>query len=349
MIMSLPMLATSGLVMLLHTADALVVSMDIFSNGRYWWGARWSHKPRHGDTKDCVCMTGTLHSGAVEVGCLKDYRFPRHGDSNPFSIGDLNWDRPVEISILGDDALWVDRFQVNRNNERGGGRRWYGADNTAGYCLSTDAGDTNFDQYASVSEGRCYSAFSLHADGNVRGRYYAAEYLQRKAEASCALAKRRAGRRIEVLETLAEVTTDAEGHPLEDVVVVATPVLVDADENASEEDDESDAATGSEELVSDSADPKAVRAPVVAELRAAIHELIRNGVDVSDAEMDALLDKVLLTEEHRQEAAAHDGEVADDSEGAPEEVVTKDDDDETDQPTPVGRESRRLRAFVPVS
>jgi hypothetical protein len=261
---------------------------------------------------------------------MKEYRFADNVDSTPFSVGELNWAYPVDISILGGDALWVDRFQVNRPSEHGGGRRWYGSDNTAGWCLSTQANDHHFDQYATVPQGRCSSAYSLHSDRSVRGRYYTASWIQRKAAESCTLAKRTSGRRIEVAQTLAAMaTTDATGHPEEVSVVVATPVEEDAGGSGSEEDDdegESNNDAAAELLFPDPADPNTIRASVVAELHEAIHELIRNGVDISDIELDALLDNVLLTEEHRQEAAAHDGEVAEDIEGASYDAVTEDDD-----------------------
>merc|ERR1719334_568399 len=76
------------------------------------------------------------------------------------------------LSIEGHDAVWADRFRVDKSSGCSGWEEW-GLNNGDGWCLSTDRNDhccgfkTRSGQCGNVPAGRCWRTFYISDNGSV--------------------------------------------------------------------------------------------------------------------------------------------------------------------------------------
>jgi len=141
-------------------ASGHILEFDMISNGSYWWGSSWTHMPEHGGTDSCICVKGQKMNGKLDVVCFPGLKCP--GDHPCHYQKEIPFDGnfPIDITTHGHDALWLDRIKVETN----AGSRWIGSDDTKGWCLSKDENDT-FDKYA--SHNGCAETLSIRTDGHL--------------------------------------------------------------------------------------------------------------------------------------------------------------------------------------
>jgi len=270
------------------------ISIDLHSNGRYWWGGPWSHEPKNGQTDSCVCFKGRRMTGVVDAVCVKGLKIKKTGNWFIGTVEDprinipFNGNYPIDITTMGHDAVWMDRLKFETN----AGSRWFGSDNTHGWCLSRDKHD-GFDKYA-THEG-CFPTLSFYPNGKVyaggeRGLKYASDDIVRKTQKMCAdLGRRR-------------VEDDA-------------GMMVPAGLSTYEEAPDFDVLVDVENLDDDPAGefPKQVHNAldglIVTTLHKAIRDMVRNNDDVTYAQIDQLLNSAMLEAEHLEEQIEHEGEV----------------------------------------
>jgi len=296
------LLSVTAVVLFTETSLAkTVVWLDTNSNGRRWNGKMWSHEPAHGDTNDCVCIKavskktkrpevmhcwtkgydkkfGSKQFGYTCWGC-------GNGDANIMDEIDMN--QRIDITTFGTDALWIDRMFVETvpNNQGWWSRMWnydpriYGKENTAGWCLSKDKNDVNFDKWATVPAGECFTTLSLknnkHVDGyhNEFG-FYSDPALHRRAKAACAAHDRISRRRVEIGLPEAAVQQMESGVQQMEANVDSVNV-----------------------------------SPEIKALHATIKALVRERDAVDSEEIEEALEDAMLALEHEAEHEAHDGEV----------------------------------------
>jgi hypothetical protein len=276
-------LTISAAVAFFSSPAAAAVGLDMISNGRYWWGGTWQHRPAYGDTNDCFCVKGIVkRTGALSGYCYDGLDFNDHIEEQ-FIAGTFDHNQPIDITIHGSDALWVDRFTVVWN----GGQRWYGSQNTHGWCLSTDRND-DFDKYA-THEG-CHQTLSLNPNGNVygyngRGGHHNADWLLDRMQETCQGINGR--RRIGTMPQEA-----AEGSE------TASPLTAE---------DEDPAGPNPNQV------HNMIEGKVVSGLRNAIKQLVTENTEVTDEQIDSLLNSAMLLIEQLVEQEAGDEEVLDGS------------------------------------
>jgi len=194
-------LSVSAALALFSSPAAGAIGFDMISNGRYWWGGSWQHRPNGGETNDCLCIKGWNPKLSQPEGyCHNGLKFNDHIEEQ-YLGAPFDTSKPIDITIHGGDALWVDRFKLSVS----GGERIYGAQNTIGYCLSTNS-DSSFDQYA--THNGCVQTLSLYPNGNVyayggRAGYHREQWLLDRMTQACSQIK---GRR---LEEAAEANMDS--------------------------------------------------------------------------------------------------------------------------------------------
>jgi len=277
------------------------LGFDVLASGTYWWGTEWDHEPDNGDTKNCVCVTGVPSAQAhgkpaivngVMTQCVAGVRFmddKRYVQEWKMMYSWMDGNYPIDVTTTGSDGLWVDRFQIWW--EKGGkkSKRIYGGDNTTGYCLSTDANEY-FDRYA--TNGRCYQTLSLNPDGNVYDYNGITGYHkpQRKAETMreiCRTAKIISGRRR---------MDGGEGHQIPTIPMPPSEAedvtdLLDGDLSDEEEQDLDIDLSG---LISKQSE---LQGQVKSALHSAIKQLVTQNSDVTDEQIDDLLNSVMLAVE----------------------------------------------------
>lgn len=277
---------TCTITLLALSASGGKVVFDLDSDGKYWWGGSWSHAPQDGDTGSCVCIKGVREDNKQgDAVCFNGIGYERGGfirgvneihKEIPFS-----GKYPIEITTDGHDGLWIDRVRIETDN----GSRWYGANNSHGWCLSKDR-DDQFDKW-STHEG-CAQTISFHTYGHVFGStwygrnspWWFGRSINIDATAKCAAVK---GRR------------RAEGSDV--VVVQASGSDVDSYFDA-------DPTGESPNQVHSETD-----ALVVGTLHQKIRELVRGNTDVTDAQIDSVLNSAMLDVEHFVERQEHEGEL----------------------------------------
>lgn len=273
----------------LTNADAAAFGLDMISNGRYWWGGSWQHRPASGNTGNCLCVKGTNNSNRrVEGYCYKGLDFNEHIEEQ-YLIALFDHNKPIDITIHGSDALWVDRFVVSWN----GGNRDYGTHNTHGFCLSTDRND-QFDQYA--THGGCRQTMSINPNNNVyaydgRAGYYRESWLLDRMKNTCDQLYGR--RRAEGMMGNGDVgkmfpRPIAEPIPAPAGGMGSTPVM-------EEEVDEDPAGSSPKQVHS------LLEGRIVSELHAVIKQLVENNSQVTDAQIDSVLNSAMLMIEHMME------------------------------------------------
>jgi len=302
-------LTISAAVAFFSSPAAGAVGIDMISNGRYWWGGTWQHRPAYGDTNDCFCVKGIEKRTGVLTGyCYDGLDFNDHIEEQ-FIAGTFDHNQPIDITIHGSDALWADRFTVVWN----GGQRWYGSQNTHGWCLSTDRND-DFDKYA-THEG-CHQTLSLNPNGNVygyngRGGHHNAGWLLDRMQRTCQgiNGRRRVG---SMPQDAATDSAVAEGEEA-DMMTPRVPITAEAAEGS---EDVASPLTAEDE---DPAGPNPnqvhnmIEGKVVSGLRNAIKKLVTENTDVTDEQIDSLLNSAMLVIEQLVEQEAGDEEVLDGS------------------------------------
>jgi len=256
---------------------------DVYANGKHWFGLPWNILPSHVRTDDCVCIKGTRwDTKMTDAVCYNGITF----GSGPRREEDLWKTIPfdgrykIDITTHGNDGLWMDRVKI----ETDAGYKWYGSQNTHGWCLSKDhnekfGGRGPFN--SNVSHEGCYQTLSFRPNGYVHG-YRAGStfafggYGKWKAASSCKKDPSQGRRRIEGSEA-------------------AVPASVEA-------------------VVDRGDDPGAVlddhRTALVHErLRSEIRRMVHDNSDVTDAQIDSILNSVMLDVEHQLEREEHDEDV----------------------------------------
>jgi len=282
----------TGMVTLLAlSASGDKVVFDLDSNGHYWWGAEWVHAPADGDTGSCVCIKGWTTDKSLDAVCFDGIGYDRGSGlirgvyeihkEIPF---ELDGRYPIEITTDGHDGLWFDRVRIETN----AGKRWYGANNSHGWCLSKDR-DDKFDKW-STYDGCCWPSLLFYATGEVYGQHLRAGFFSGiDTTAKCAAVK---GRR------------RAEGSADVDVAVPANGGSVELDDIVSEVYFDADPTGEHPNQVHSEID-----ALVVGTLHQKIRELVQGNADVTDAQIDSVLNSAMLDVEHFVERQEHEGEV----------------------------------------
>lgn len=249
--------------------NGVTLGFDMISNGRYWWGGTWQHRPNGGNTNDCVCMKGyNADKGWKEGYCLGGLDFNDHIEEQFVGLP-FDHNQPIDITIHGSDGLWIDRFQLSTHDA---GIKYYGAQNTIGYCLSTDR-NSYFDQYS--EHHGCKQTLTLYPNGNVYGRsgragYHREQWLLDRTANTC---QQLFGRRRMSSGMLQAPSQDEDVTPL------------------TEED-------------RDPAGPNPTHVPggttekIVEALHMAIRHLVKLNAQVTDAQIDSVLNSAMLTVEH---------------------------------------------------
>jgi len=293
----------TGIVTLLAlSASGGKIFFDLDSNGKYWWGAEWIHAPADGDTNSCICVKGVREDNKqMDAVCFDGIgRDPRllarlMGEDSRYLWGYVVKEIPfdgnyaIEITTDGHDGLWFDRVYFATN----AGVRMYGVDNTHGWCLSKDKDDT-FDKW-STFDGSCQpkiqfgtwtpSVTKLTVDGRMLRGY---DIIDTTAKCEAVKAEGRRRR--------------AEGSADVDVAVPASGGIVEFDDIGStiyrDPTGENPAPVLSE-----------IDALVVGTLHQKIRELVQGNTDVTDGQIDSVLNSAMLDVEHIVERQEHDGEV----------------------------------------
>jgi len=283
------------------------IGFDLISNGKYWWGSKWTHRPKHGSTDSCICMKG--RNPFEDYRCFKGMDFPSGRDE---VMLDFPFDprNPVDITIHGSDALWIDRFVIYSKaikSERVdfpdgtyhilSGARFYGKHDTHGNCLSTDPNDNSFDQYA--KSGRCFQTLVLWPDSKVyrgEGRvgHYRDQHLLSRTKAACARLTGR--RRTEGEMPPAGVMVEVPEADFHDADHYSTPLPLDEDTL-----DEDPAGVHPPHV------HNARDAQYVIELHSEIKQLIKTlsedpeKKELMDGQIDSILNSAMLRVEQRLE------------------------------------------------
>lgn len=272
----LSVLYSSATVLILATPTSAWVGFDMYSNGRYWTGWPWSHKPRHGETGNCVCMKGYEEtSGRLEGHCTKGMWFNDLHEDQTIGVH-FDMSKPIDITIYGDDALWVDRFIIRSKN--GSRDRHYGGNNTHGYCLSTDPTEY-FDKWA--THDGCSQTHTLLPNGKTvpsrsRAGYWKQKSLLDQTQRNCNFLFGRGRRRVE--------PNSAEG----------TEVL-----NIEDLDDDPEIHAGSH--------MDGQHAQIVSGLQNAIKQLVRDNSDVTNEQINSVLNSLMSrAEEELDDTASED-------------------------------------------
>jgi len=264
--------------------------IDTLANGYYWWGGQWVHSPASAKTDDCVCVMGTQKSDGVPgYFCTIGIK----GDMNWYDASGFDLSKPLEIATTGGNALWIDRMQF--------GNKRFGSDNTAGWCLSKDAGDTHFDRWVSVPAGRCSQTLILYPTGSRAGQVYGSGgfgYNYRTAGYKAQQTCRNGRRRSETGEAFVEPMVE--------------PVSVSQDGGDLIKENEVVYLGDLEELKSTGASSKHSRATDA--LRERMVKLINERNSIQSEEIDEILNEVMLDVEHEEEREAHEGETFEESE-----------------------------------
>jgi len=285
-----------------------ILGVDTASNGRYWWGGHWSHSPKHGGTASCVCVLGTMLNGREEAACSPN-GWPA-GHWIPFELHGWDASKPVEIANFGSDALWVDRFQW--------GSKWFGQDNTSGWCLSTDRNDGPFDRWATIYTGKCYMSLVLlpasgHAHAPSGGFYY-----HRMKDAAQEMCRDLGRRRVEKDAAAAADSFDADVHDFEGVLDKAGDHFDALMTEAGKTLDVAPGFDGSnfdvplsplsemDREMEQKLDQELEHAHD--KLRDRLVKLVSERDSITGDELDEILDHVMLDVEHEEEREAHDGE-----------------------------------------
>lgn len=126
------------------------------------------------------CKTGIKNSGTAAAD------LPDNDKSCiDFKSGILTKGSPVYVSTDCEDAMWIDRLQVNGDGDSSDSEddseEWHdwqvlrGANNNDGWCLSKDRNDHlgwNHDDYDQhVPANKCYHELKFNSDGSVDGTY----------------------------------------------------------------------------------------------------------------------------------------------------------------------------------
>lgn len=273
----LSVLFNSAAILILATPTSAWIGFDMYSNGHYWTGWAWSHKPRHAETNNCVCMKGYAETGPLRGQlhsfCSPGMWFARGHEDQTVGVH-LDMSRPIDISIHGDDALWVDRFIIRSAN--GSRDRTYGSNNQDGWCLSTDRNEY-FDKWA--KHDGCTQTITLLPSGrtaNGRGRagYYKQSSLLQQSVKNCAIVRKNDRRRVEAGDAplnLPMVEMDSsEG----------SEVL-----NTEDLDDDPEIHSGSH--------IEGQQAQIVSGLQNAIKQLVRDNSEVTNEQINSVLNSML--------------------------------------------------------
>jgi hypothetical protein len=318
------------------SASGTKITFNMKSDGKHWWGGKWKHTPAHGDTRDCVCIKGHAVGKGFGVQCFKGIVGSRTADV-PFDFS-----FPIDITTHGHDGLWVDRFLFEVQGRRYG----WGADDTRGWCLSKDKNDS-FDKYATHSG--CYRTLSFWKGKSIRvtddvryripaGRTYmyindmmnvydegekpVCAHLKNKRVGASAMLWMTSGpgrRRVEGSdgEGLEFELSEAPILPVD--VVVADDLTRELETVEDSEYDDPDPAGDNPTQAHNHAD-----ALVLERLRQEIKKLVRDNTDVTDAQIDQILNSAMLDVEHILEREEHEGEVVLEPEGIEGEIVAAD-------------------------
>lgn len=283
---------TGALIFLALTASGGKVAFDLDSNGSYWWGGAWTHTPDGGNTSNCICVKGIrLDNRRPDAVCFSGIGYNRDDYGNFFMratidvVKEIPFDgnRPIDITTDGTDGLWMDRVRFETN----AGTRWYGANNSAGWCLSKDR-DDEFDKWS--THGGCHQSLSFNPNGHVYAYGYYRYNVDTKAKCAAVRGRRRA-------EGSADVN-------------VALQASVGEPNNVGSHYHDADP-TGEH--------PNQVRgsdALVVGTLHQKIREMVRDNSDVTDGQIDSILNSAMLDVEHILERREHEGEVLDFADGS---------------------------------
>lgn len=270
--------------LLCTTASGRTMLIDLASNGKYWWGKSWEHHPKHGGSGDCICVKGTLARkwGSSDLGVHCHLGVSDITPALTYSGLNFRGDRPIEVTTDGRDALWIDRVNINSPE----GSRWWGSNNTKGWCVSKDWNDS-FDKYA--THGGCTSTKSFRPDGSVHSTsaYSRFDPVFQVERNHCNALRALRGRRREEVES--GVPADIEFE-----VVESEPPTFGFDADPTGES------------------PNQVHSPhdalVVDTLHQKIRDLVRENSEVTDGQIDSVLNSAMLDVEHIEERFAHEGE-----------------------------------------
>lgn len=276
------------------TASGGKVIFDLDSSGKYWHGGPWDHHPNGGHTNDCICIKGVrADTNTPDAWCFKGINYY----TGTTWLRAVNWvvkDFPeldgsdvIEITTYGTDALWIDRLKIETST----GSRWYGNNDTKGYCLSMDPNE-KFDKYATHEV--CAQTLTFLPHGYVAADWLTAapwnplnqKWLLNLADSQCKALN--AGRR--------RVEGEPQGEPealADDVSVVGSEVFFDADP----------AGTSPTQVHNE------VDALVVGRLHREIRQMVREKSEVTDEQIDSILNSAMLDVEHLLERKEHEGEV----------------------------------------
>lgn len=278
---------TGTITLLALSASGGKVIFDLDSNGHYWWGAPWTHAPDNGDTGSCVCIKGCVSHRQCDAICFNGIGYDRSYYGGVYEMAyhiPFSGKYPIEITTDGHDGLWIDRVRIETDT----GKRWYGANDSHGWCLSKDKND-QFDKW-STHEG-CTQNISFY----IRGAVYGVAAYGRNSPwlwwrninidttAKCAAVKR-GRRRAEGSDVMAIPTSGS---------TIGSDTYFDADPTG-----ESPNQVHSE-----------IDALVVGTLHRKIRELVRDNTDVTDAKIDSVLNSAMLDVEHFVERQEHEGEL----------------------------------------
>lgn len=234
-------------------------------------------------------------TGTVDAVCVKGLKIKKTGNwimallEHPLIDIPFDGNYPIDITTMGHDAVWMDRLKFETN----AGSRWFGSDNTHGWCLSRDKHD-GFDKYA-THEG-CFSTLSFYPNGKVygsgeRGYNYASYDIVRKTENMCADLGRRRVEDDAGMVVPSGLASDAEALDLDELFVDV-------------ENLDDDPAGEFPKQVHNALDGL-----VVTTLHKAIRDMVRNNDDVTYGQIDKLLNSAMLEAEHLEEQIEHEGEV----------------------------------------
>jgi len=263
------------------------VVIDLLSNGNYWWGGSWVHQPASGDTSSCVCIKGLrADNGVLDAYCYNGIKSPTSGSGFIQGIMDVNkfipfdGNHPIDITTEGTDALWMDRLRFKTSTAS----RWYGANNSHGWCLSKDQND-QFDKWATHSG--CRQTLSFIPNGKVygynsRAGMWNSRWLLDMAANKCASFNGR--RRVEGWTPA--VPSTGQDFERGSAYLDADPIGESPNQVLNERD-----------------------ALAVGGLHNAIRAMVRENEDVTDGQIDALLNSAMLEAEHIVEREEHEGEV----------------------------------------
>lgn len=305
----------AAVALLALSASGTRITFDMKSDGKYWWGGWWEHAPRDGNTDDCVCIKGNGNMPGrgrrLGVKCFKGIRNGPTVDV-PFDFDGL----PMSITTYGHDGLWVDRFIF----ETSSGRRTYGAHDTVGWCLSNQ--QDRFDKYAIHYGCHVNLSFGNSWDKHDRTVYSRStptggqDIINREKQLCAELKGHRVGTAImswiewDVPAHLRprRRVDGSEGEGLEAPILPVDMVVTDdwtrELETVGGEYDDPEPTGDNPTQAHNHAD-----AVVLERLHQEIRKLVRDNSDVTDAQIDQILNSAMLDVEHQLEREGHEGEV----------------------------------------